>query len=304
VSLESSHLAGEEPRWLEEGLCNEAHKTCIGRYRGVLRLKTGAVALVTNSLREKEQYDMKYLKIAFGLMLVAGLMAVTAGSASAEEYRSVGCIEHAGAGHWEDAECAKAKVNGNWETKEPASGTEITVATIPGKGLVLEDTGAGTAIECEGGGTAKLLAKGTGEQTAASASKCKFIKAGSCEASKPISTIPVHLPWKTKAEEVGSEDRNAIESSGVGEPGYAVECTVAGIFKVTDTCEGKTNTSLVRRTGIITAGEGTEEGAFDAKSPALKCSVGGAGTGVNKGIILLRLKGVPVVLWWILRITR
>jgi hypothetical protein len=247
---------------------------------------------------------MKYLKIAFGLLIVAGLMAATAGSALAEEYRWVGCEEKAGAGKWEDNKCEKAKSGGNWETKEPAAGKEITVSTVPGASLTLEDTGAKTAIECTGGGVAKLNANGTGEQTAASATSCKFVsgKNGACEASKPVTAKAAHLPWKTKIEETaGGIVRNAIENSGAGLPAYEVECTVGGVFKVNDKCEGNTNTSIKRR-AAATGGEGTVEGAFDTSSPLANCSVGGTGTGKNSGVILLRLRVATLVWWWFLGI--
>lgn len=243
---------------------------------------------------------MKYLKIAFGLVVVAGLMAVMAGPALAETYRWVGCTENKEKGQWEDSKCEKAKSGGNWETKEPATGTEVTTATIPGtSGLELEDKKAGTAIKCKGGGAGKLNATATGELTAASATKCEFVKAGSCEATKPVTAKAIHLPWKTKVEEVNKERRNVIENSGAGEPGYSVECTVGGIFKITDTCEGKTNTSITNRTSA-SGGEGTVEGEFDAKSPTGKCSVGGAEQGRTAGAILLRLKGVSIIWWRIL----
>jgi hypothetical protein len=245
---------------------------------------------------------MKYLKIAFGLIVVAGLMAVMAGPALAEEYRWVGCEEKAGAGKWEDNKCEKAKAGGNWETKEPAVGKEVTIATIPGQSLTFEDTGAKTAMECQGGGTAKLNAKGTGEIVALTATSCKFVagKNGACEASKPVTAKATHLPWKTKLEEAaGGEVRNAIENSGTGLPAYEVECTVAGIFKVNDKCEGNTSTSIKRRTSAA-GGEGTVEGAFDEKSPLANCSVGGEKTGKMAGISLLRLRFITLIWWWFL----
>jgi hypothetical protein len=244
---------------------------------------------------------MKYLKIAFGLMLVAGLMAVTAGSASA--FLWVGCVENAGKGHFEDNKCEKSQSGGNWETKEPAAGKEVTVATIPGQSLTLEDTGAKTAIECKGGGLAKLAASGKGEQTAASATSCKFVsgKHGSCEESKPVNARAADLPWNTKIEETAGEVRNAIETGSGGKPpAYEVECTVAGIFKVTDKCEGNTSTSLTKRSSAAN-GEGTVEGEFEAKSAKGNCSVGGTGTGVNTGKILLRLSGIALIWWWFLK---
>jgi hypothetical protein len=192
-------------------------------------------------------------------------------------------------GSFEDAKCTKEKAEGEYEWTEAISGTEVTTSTIPGQSLTLEDTGAKTAMECTGGGAGKLGTNGTGELTAASATSCKFVsgKNGVCEASKPVTAKAVHLPWKTKLEEKETEIRNTVENSGSGEPGWAMECTIAGIFKVADTCEGPTN---AKTSNIATEGE--VEAEFEAKSPTVKCSVGGAGTGRAAGRTKAAAKGV------------
>jgi hypothetical protein len=248
---------------------------------------------------------MKYIKMAFGFIVVAGLMAVMAGPALAEGVRSVGCIENKEKGQWEDSNCEIAKAKGNWETKEPTETKEVTSITM-GKGVVLEDTGAKTEIFCTGTGSGSVGPGGKGRIASAVASKCEFEsgKAGSCESGKPVTAKAIHLPWNTTYENpAGAEIRTKIENGGKGEPGYEVECTVAGIFKVTDTCEGATST-LTKNVPAENegTGTGTVEAEFEATSAKANCSVGGKGTGRTGGTTLFRLRFPQRVRWWILRI--
>jgi hypothetical protein len=75
---------------------------------------------------------MKYLKIVFGLVVVAGVMAVTVGPALAVVRPEFAwCEETKGKGQWEDKACTKGKANGGWETKEITNTREVT-SSSPG----------------------------------------------------------------------------------------------------------------------------------------------------------------------------
>ena len=155
------------------------------------------------------------------------------------------------------------------------NGTEITTAKkAKSKGtLKLADTGAGTEIECEGKDEGTVGAGSKDEVTKIEATNCKFIKAGSCEASKPVTAKAVNLPWKTELYEPKSgEIRDHIKAT-TGEVGWAVECTVFGVFKIQDECKAaESNTAMTNVTGGVDA-------TFDATTPKANCSVGGTGTG-------------------------
>jgi hypothetical protein len=267
-------------------------------------LKTGVWVVADQLSRVKEQYAMKYLKIVFGLAAVAGLMAVVAPAAMANP-RWVTCKANAGKGNFEDSLCSKAKVNGGWETAEIAESVEVTASSPTG--LTLEDskaTGGATAINCTGSGLGKAAPGGRGEIVRITATGCKFVpgKVGSCEESKAVTAKPVNLPWsyelflrlslRTGISRVRAEIVSLISGKS---PGWAVECTVGGIFKITDTCEGVTTTSVeANRAAKIVETEFEEE---SEETPGT-CSVGGAKAGRVAGNIINRLRtGAP---WWVL----
>jgi hypothetical protein len=233
--------------------------------------------------KAKEQYDMKYLKIAFGLALVAGLMAVVASPALAAQPKWVACQEVT-SGKWTNNNCTTAG-SGKFETKAVTETVEVT-SSSPG-GLELEDskaTGGATAIKCEGSDLGTVGNEGSDSITKITATKCTFVKAGSCESGKAATARALNLPWATKLEEVGKEVRDQVTSLVSGkEPGWAVECTVLGVFKITDECTGNTSTGIhnVRN-------EGKVEAVFDKvteEKPAT-CSVGGAKSGFVRGVDL------------------
>lgn len=245
---------------------------------------------------------MKYLKIAFGLALVASLMAITASSAMATA-RWVTCEK--GSGKYESNLCMK-EGPGGWETKAFVGTSTVTASGT----LELEDqkaTGGAVNIKCTGSGTGWVanLSSGNGEDGVATitASSCTFNKNGSCEAGKPVTAKARNLPWGSRLVEVAAKEevRDELVSGpkkeiGNGEPGWSVECTVGGILKITDTCEiqGATvNTVALRSTGAL-------EEVFDAISEETKatCSVGGAKAGVVKGNITNKLSSGHAL--WIL----
>ncbi len=144
--------------------------------------------------------------------------------------------------------------------------------------LLLSDLGApggGTAITCKGTDKGTVGPGAKDEVTEVTATGCTFEKAGSCESSKSVTAKGVHLPWKTELELVSGELRDMVTGTS-GEPGWAVECTVGGIFKITDECTGLTSTGISNVSGGVDA-------VFDAKTPFAKCSVGGANAGMVSG---------------------
>jgi hypothetical protein len=242
---------------------------------------------------------MKHLKIAFGLVVVAGLMAVMASSAMAEA-RWVHCVKVTpNTGKWTNNTCT-THGTGEWETKQlgVSETSEVTSATVPGsKGLELEDskaTGGATAITCVGTGTGTVGANGTDSVKTIKATGCKFVagKRGSCEESAGVTATARNLGWSTVLEEraVGSEKevRDVILSLTTGvNPGYSVECTVGGIFKITDECTGMISTKV-----RANRAEGTVEAVFDETSEKETgtCTVGGVGAGRVSGTTISKLR--------------
>jgi hypothetical protein len=239
---------------------------------------------------------MKHLKIAFGLAVVAGLMAVVASPAMALGPRWVTCVpEPLKKGHWEDNKCTKpAPANGEWETAEIASTVEVTSSGA----LKLKDsaaTGGAVTIECEGTNQGTVGKEGQGSITRISASHCKFLNSehGSCEEAAEPTARAVNLGWSTHLEERKNtvsgeiELRNLIRSLSTKPPGWSVECRVGGIFKVTDECTGGTSTAV--RSNRAT---GATEFIFDtvsAQEPA-SCTLGNSTSGTVLGTVFSRLR--------------
>jgi hypothetical protein len=225
---------------------------------------------------------MKYLKLALGLAIIAGLMAVMASSATAAPIW-VHCVKGKG---WM-AGCLNAGTE--WETKAVTETSEVTSSTVPGtKGLELEDKKAGTAITCVGSGTGTAGANGSDSVVTIKATNCKIVagKAGSCE--EPVTARAINLGWSTRLAEVGGVVRDEVRSLVSGKaPGYAVECEVGGIFKITDECTGPISTNA-----IANRAEGTVETEFDKTSEGElgNCTVGGEKQGRVSGKVINKLR--------------
>jgi hypothetical protein len=218
---------------------------------------------------------------------MAGLMAVTASPALAAQPKWVAC-EKVTSGKWTNSNCTESG-SGIFETKAVSETVEVTSST-PG-GLEIENSktpGGATALKCEGTRLGTAGSEGSGSIRRVTTTHCSFVKAGSCESNKAVTIRALNLPWATKLEEVGKEVRDSITSSVAGKaPGWAVECTVGGIFKITDECTGNTSTGIhnVRN-------EGKVEADFDKvteEKPAT-CSVGGEKAGFVRGIELSLLR--------------
>lgn len=235
---------------------------------------------------------MMRLKIALGLAVLAGLMAVMAGPASAAGPRWVTCKENSGHGQWENSLCTKEKANGNFETKEL---TETINVVSSSKGLELTDTkatGGQSTIICEGTDTGWAGANGEDGISKITTTGCT-VKEGLCEKGSAATAVALNLPWFTRLVETGGEVRDIVEAKGEG-PGYKVECTVDKIFKAADKCVGTTST---KTTNNLPAG--SVEAEFESKSEKGNCELGGTGTGVVKGIDVSSLESGRG--WWFLR---
>ncbi len=245
---------------------------------------------------------MRYLKIAFGLVMITGLIAVMASPAIAAGPKWVTC-EKVEKGKWLDSLCTKAGA-GTWETKAISETVEVTSS---GK-LELEDsaaTGGKVIMECEETNLGTVGAEGGGSITRVTATKCKFITGdnGSCETGKAPTMRFLNLPWAARLEERENtetkkiEVRSLIRSLTTKPPGWAVECEVGGIIKVTDECTGGTSTSVISNRAT-----GKTEFAFDsvsAQEPA-SCTLGNATSGSIRGVVagsLRNKKGELQPLW-------
>lgn len=252
---------------------------------------------------------MKYLKLAFGLVAVAGLMAISASSAMAAEPIWVTCAKTAAPTHYTEADCLTAGSEGGWNTKGFAA-NETIEATSSGT-LELEDekaTGGKTVIECPGTDQGWVGPNGVAEDTrvTATAGACRFVKAehGACEESKGVTAVAVNLPWTLKLEERENTSTKKVELRGLlvslvsgKNPGWKVECTVGGILKVSDECTGRTSVAVgSARSQLLT------NFTFDevSKQEPGSCTQGTSTSGVVRGIVsssIRNSKGELQALW-------
>jgi hypothetical protein len=222
---------------------------------------------------------MKYLRIAFGLALVAGLMAVVASPAMAAGPKWVTC-EKSTTGKFNNSKCTEA--GSGWETKEVAETREVTSSGT----LELEDSetlAGASSVECPGTDVGTIGAGGSDSTVNITVGTCKKVKEGGCKTLEKVE--PRNLPWATQLVEEGGEVRDTITSLVAGKsPGWAVTCNTL-LGKKTDVCEGVTSTAVnANRT------EGSVEAIFEAKSKAAKCSEGGAASGHVRGKDINRLR--------------
>jgi len=73
-----------------------------------------------------------------------------------------------------------------------------------------------------------------------------------------------------------------IENSGPGAPGWQVECTVAGIFKVQDKCTSETGDPLIDNNP-----SGNDVIALFEASETATCSLGNSTSGMVVGAALV-----------------
>ena len=241
---------------------------------------------------------MKYLKMAFGVAIVAGLMAVVASPAVAVP-RWVHCVKSE-KGKWSDGTCSKSGTG--WETKELVGTSEVTSSGE----LELEDTkatGGPVSVSCTGNNTgwvanlASLTEPGEDGVATITNIKCKFVKEGLCR--KLNNVEPRNLPWGTRLveeKETGEVRDELISGNASGAPGWKVTCenVLGGITE--DTCERSGTTQNVRANRAT----GKIETLFDKRTEKEKanCTVGGKEAGNVKGTIFSLLRSGNAL--WIL----
>jgi len=243
-----------------------------------------------STLKVKEQYDMKHLKIAFGLVVVAGLMAVVASPAMAAGPIWVTCVNvGANNGKWVDPQCTKAGV-GEWETRAVTETVEVTSSST---GLLLTDksTKAGaSSVECGGTNVGTIGAKGSDSVISIHAENCKKVKEAACKTLMHVEAR--NLPWSSLLVERENankelEVRNRLTSLIAGQnPGWAVECNTLLGVKV-DVCTGITTTGVRDNRAL-----GRVEGLFDPtgeKEPA-SCTEGNKESGTVSGTVVNSLR--------------
>jgi hypothetical protein len=232
---------------------------------------------------------MKCLKLAFGLAVLATLLAVVASSAMALGPRWVTCVPKAG-GTWEDSHCTKTSSSGSWETSELKTTVEVTSF----QDITLENI-AITTLECTWLDKGTVGAEGSDSITEIAFVKCRFApgKAGKCEESREVRGRFFGLPWSTKLEERSNankekEVRDVLTSSKPGSDiGWDVECFFLGIFKVTDECGSASSSTNVRANR--TEGSVEEEFEKESEKEPLKC-LGEEKTGFIRGTTINRLR--------------
>jgi hypothetical protein len=149
-----------------------------------------------------------------------------------------------------------------------------SVKTVGSGSIVLEDMKVGAAVKCNTTESGTVGAGAADSVTAVSFSGCTTVKG--CSSVDAVAAVD--LPWAT---ELTSTSKDLIEQKGAGEPGYLVECPVAGIL-LDDTC--KRADSFVE----VTNASGKVDAFFNTGEKA-KCSLGGEEGLVNS-------EGVPEVI--------
>ncbi len=228
---------------------------------------------------------LKRLMVLCLLLAVPTIGCFEATTASAQRWILEECVEETNGEYYEYDllwnRClrkADPPKTGYYGIKLVAHTSAVPALIASGAEFLFEDAGAKTAVVCEisgGGGTVSPGAEGTVKEI--TGTSCKE-DVGEC--AKP-SAKSLHLPWKTELRLSGSEVRDLTLSGGSGEPGWAIECEVAKIFKITDECTGMTDTGT-------TAVESGIEATFDEHSAAVNCSVGGTGTGHVRGQFIVQ----------------
>ncbi len=246
-----------------------------------MRLKAGALGSAANP-QEKEQYDMKHLKIA-GLCLVAvfvmGMVVSASASAVAPTWEQCRTEKEPKEPptRWSDSKCSVASSTGSWQWEELKTTEQVSSqATL--RLIDKKATGGLSEIQCGGTDNGWIGPNKYDQITSISvkASNCKRV-AGLCITVEAVEAR--HLPWQTELFETEGRIRDKITETGNGEPGWKVKCS-----GVEDEClteagkEGSTLESNEQATGVAL-------GEFDEKSGKAKCSIGGAGQGEVRGLV-------------------
>jgi hypothetical protein len=164
----------------------------------------------------------------------------------------------------------------------------------------LEDsaaTGGKVIVSCTGTSSGTVGAEGQGSVIKVTPTSCKFVNKehGSCEESKGVTPKAINLPWGTHLEERENteskivERRDLIRSLSTKPPGWAIECTVGGIFIISDECTGGANTSVASNEEAGTVESEFEGGGATGQEPA-SCTLGNSTSGHVRGTITTKAK--------------
>ncbi len=246
-----------------------------------MRLKAGALGSATNP-QEKEQYDMKHLKIA-GLCLVAvfvmGMVVSASASAAGPVWEQCRTEKNPTEPptRWSDSKCSVASSTGAWQWEELKTTEQVSSqATL--RLIDTKATGGESAIQCGGTDNGWIGPNKYDQITSISvkASNCKRT-AGLCITVEEVK--PIHLPWQTELFETEGRIRDKLTEAGNGQPGWKVKCS--GVEDVCESVageEGSTLESNEQATGVAL-------GEFDGKYPKVKCSIGGPKSGEVRGLV-------------------
>jgi hypothetical protein len=230
-------------------------------------------------------------KAMLALGLVAAFFGVVAMPTLAQPVWQLCTKLEAKIGNFENSTCTKGKTESEYEWLELTETEEVTSSSTSFEVEDSKATGGATAIKCAGSSKGTVGEEGQDSITVLSASKCTFVKAGSCETSVEPRANAVNLPWSTRLEERENtetkkiEPRDLVRSFTTKPPGWNVECRVAGVFTVSDVCEGGASTSVANNET-----EGIVEAKFDEVSAqeSATCSVGGSKAGFTRGTIVTK----------------
>lgn len=226
-----------------------------------------------SELGKKHSVQRATLVATVGLLALVLLGTRLAASASADLWALDVCISQVN-GEYTDENCTLKAVppkTGSYEHKIQLMESSW-FGRLLGSIFKFEDKGNGAAVECTVSGEGSFGPGTADTVTAATASSCVGLKV--CEASG-VTASAVNLPWSGELFEEGGQVRNKVKVTEGKAPGWAIKCKVFGIT-VTDTCTGETSTH------DLDVAEGVEF-AFDEKSAATNCTVGGAKTGIITG---------------------
>ncbi len=183
-------------------------------------------------------------KVMLGLAIAAffGVAAMPAPAAPVWERCSEGTEKEAST-KYSSNQCTKAESSGKWQWNE-ITGTEKIKGTV--LTLTLKDLTAGplkekSTVRCSKGGEEEgtvgpsydqvLIEKAVVKEASKNCARVE----GPCKAGEVEEVKGVNLPWWEEPFETEKKFLTKIETSGEGEPGWAVKCATA-LGSKTDTC--------------------------------------------------------------------
>jgi hypothetical protein len=215
-----------------------------------------------------ETKGMLFMRSRFRIVLVASLAvfavgAIASASASAQTWEE--CAE--GHKEFKTSLCTEAAGTGPFGWQEITTAKKVTSSgtwKLTDKGFL----GAGVTLTCEVTTEGAVGAGKKGETGGIRVVKCQSSNPSLC--STPALAV-LGAPWETELKaETGGGIREII-TQGAKEVGWEVACQNGFV----DKCTTKSLSAGMKNN----AATGTVEATFDAKTPKLNCTNGGAGQG-------------------------